>query len=114
MNNVNICGKIQSIKEFEKVTYITVHCKDSRNNEFLDVTLFDTKFFNRYFCKGQWIGILGHIHKNQNREYRLEIIADSLYFVGDTPIEQKNYNDYTDLNDIDIDTGEIFTTNTPT
>ena len=108
MNTVNLCGKIHTIKEFEKVTYVTIHCKDSRNNEFLDVTLFDKKFFNRYFQTGMWIGILGHIHKNKNRDYRQEIIADSMYFVGDTPTE----NEYKDI-EIDEDTGEIFSTQLP-
>lgn len=110
MNTVNICGKIQNIKEFDKVIYLTVHCKDSRNNEFLDVTIFDKTFFNRYFIQGMWIGILGHLHKNKYKDYKQEIIADSLYFVGDVPTPtgqlQPTTDEFKDI-EIDKDTGEI-------
>lgn len=93
MNSVHICGKIHAIKEFEKVMYITVHCKDSRNSEFLDVTVFDKKFFNRHFCKSMWIGIHGHLHKNKMRDYKTEIIADNYYFIGDVPDDFEPIND---------------------
>lgn len=113
MNIVSLCGKIKKITRFERVTYITLHCKDNKNSEFLDVTLFDTKFFDRYFCEGMWIGIRGHLHKNKNRDYRQEIIADNLFFIGDVPdfIEQiTNIEDSStgaQIFNIDETTGEI-------
>lgn len=85
MNSVHLCGKIWKIADYGKVKYITVYCRDSRNREFLDVTVFENKFFDRYFCEGMWIGIHGHIHKNKDKGYKQEIIADNFYFVGDTP-----------------------------
>jgi len=103
MNTVNLCGKIHAIKDFGNVLYLTIHCKDSRNNEFLDVTIFDGTFFNRHFCKGMWIGILGHIHKNKYKDYKQEIIADSLYFVGDAPTPEDEFKEL----DVDPETGEI-------
>ena len=110
MNSVHLCGKIHAIKDFGNVLYITVHCKDSRNNEFLDVTVFDKKFFDRHFCQGMWIGIHGHIHKNKFKNFKQEIIADNFYFVGDVP---DFVNEYTDI-EVDPETGEIFNHDTPT
>lgn len=115
MNIVNLCGKIHKIKRFERVTYVTLHCKDGRNNEFLDVTIFNSTFFDRYFCEGMWIGICGHIHKNKDRDFKQEIIAENLMFVGDVP-DTNGYqnipNDTTakQLFDIDQTTGEILNT----
>lgn len=113
MNIVNVCGKIHKIKKFEKVTYITLHCKDGRNNEFLDITIFNTTFFERYFCEGMWVGISGHIHKNKDRDFKQEIIAENIMFVGDV---QDNYREITNdttaqqLFNINQTTGEIMNT----
>lgn len=85
MNTVNLCGKIVRIKEMPKVTYVTIAIKGSRNvTEFVPVTIFQTDFFSKYFQEKKWIGILGHIHvNNESHGYSTEIIADNIYFVGD-------------------------------
>lgn len=106
MNSVQLCGKIIKIVPFEKVTYVTLLCKDARNTEYLDITVFDTTFLNRYFIEGMWMGVSAHIHKNKNKNYQQEIIAEQFFFVGDAPnpndefvdIDQKQINELaTDL-----------------
>ena len=102
MNVVQLCGKLIKIIPYEKVTYITILCKDAKNTEYLDVTVFDRTFLDRYFVTGMWIGITGHIHKNKNKNYQQEIIAEQFYFVGDNPLPTENneYNDITDEEEI--------------
>lgn len=110
MNSVNLCGKIHKITNFGTVSFVTVHCRDSRNSEFLDVTVFDNKFLNRYFTTGSWIGVHGRIHKNAKQGYKQEIIADNLYFVGDAPpVGDAPTTEY----DVDPETGEIINNPTP-
>lgn len=65
MNQVQLCGRIKRIKEFDTVAYATVHCRDGRNSEFIDVTIFNpSRFFSRYFAAGAWVTIIGHVHIN--------------------------------------------------
>ena len=95
MNQVQLCGRIQRIKEFDTVAYATVHCRDGRNSEFIDVTIFNpSRFFSRYFAAGAWVTVIGHVHINtvQNKEtgekrYKTEIIAERIGFAGDAPME---------------------------
>ena len=87
MNNVSLCGKIIRFKELGAVTYFTMVCRDGKNTEYIDVTTFDTKFFNLYFTVGSWISIRGRLHKNPKRDYQLEVIAEKLYFAGNAPLE---------------------------
>lgn len=102
MNEVTLCGKIIRITKFDKVTYVTLHCKDGKNSEYLDVTIFDTTFFDRYFVTGMWIGVSGHIHKNKHKDYQQEIIVERMFFVGDTPsiMQESEPTEFTDINDI--------------
>lgn len=83
MNNVTIVGKIVSMIHKDNVSFITVHTKDGKNSEYIDITVFNQELLKKYFVTGMWIGIVGRIHKNKRREYRLEIIANTLFFVGD-------------------------------
>ena len=83
MNTINLCGKIHEIRPQEKVTYITLHCKDNKQSEFIDITIFNNEFFNKYFKKGQWMTVNGHLHNNKYRDvFRLEVIADTVGFAG--------------------------------
>lgn len=91
MNSVQLCGKIIKIVPFEKVTYVTLLCKDAKNTEYLDITVFDTTFLNRYFKTGMWMGVSAHIHKNKNKNYQQEIIAEQFFFVGDAPDPEEEY-----------------------
>ena len=98
MNNVTIVGKIQRINYAEsgKMCFITI--REKRNAEetnFLDVVCFSPDFIKRNFKDNSWIGINGHLHSNKhNEEYKTDVIADSIYFVGE------KQNDF--LNDEDI------------
>lgn len=86
MNKVLINGKITNITTLDRVIYISVLCHGKEGAEFIPVTIFNTKFFNRYFYKGKWISIEGHIHINTHKigEYgKPEIIADQISFSGD-------------------------------
>lgn len=84
MNSVSLCGKIISIKNVsEKVVFITVYCRNGKLKEYIDVTIFKPEFFNRYFTQGMWISISGYLHKNKERDYRIEVIATNIGFAGD-------------------------------
>lgn len=87
MNKVHICGKIVKIINFGKVTYLTIHVRDGKHTEWIDVTSFDTRFIDRYLCEGMWIGVNGRLHKNAQKDYRIELIAEEFIFIGDVPIE---------------------------
>lgn len=89
MQNVTIIGKIIRQWDSEKVSYITIACKEGRDNiEFIPVTVFQTEFLKKHFHKGKWIGVKAHIHVNKRgNEYITEIISDDLYFVGDKTAE---------------------------
>lgn len=98
MNKVLLTGKIRKIyKPAHNVIFVTVHCKDSRNSEFLDVTVFQTKFFERYFCEGMWISITGRMHKNAKNGYKQEIIAETIDFAGDAKEEPTTEPTITDI-----------------
>lgn len=99
MNNVSLCGKIIRFKELGAVTYFTMVCRDGKNTEYIDVTTFDTKFFNLYFTVGSWISIRGRLHKNPKRDYQLEVIAEKLYFAGNAPVDAPT--------NVNRETGEI-------
>lgn len=86
MNKVELVGKIVRIKNLNTVTYITIYCRDGKNKNYIDVTIFDTKFFNRYWVTGMWIGITGRLNKNAKRDYALEVIAENIYFTSDVPM----------------------------
>lgn len=94
MNCVQLTGKIHDIRKSSKVTYITLICRDGKSSDFIDVTLFRSEFFDKYFSKGKWISILGHLHKSSYQgAHWLEVIADKLYFAGDRaamPISGEN------------------------
>jgi single-stranded DNA-binding protein len=87
MNSVILNGKIIDITTLEKVVYITILCNNGKSEgEFIPVTIFNTEFFNKYFYKGKWISILGHIHMNRHDKSthkKAEVIADQIYFSGD-------------------------------
>lgn len=89
MNIVILNGKIAQIRKYPKVTYITIHCRDGKYSEYLDVTLFasQAEFLDRYFTEGCWITIRGRLHKNKEQDYKQEIICQSIHFSGDAPIE---------------------------
>lgn len=98
MNKVLLTGKIRKIyKPADNVIFVTVHCKDSRNSEFLDVTVFQTTFFERYFCEGMWISITGRMHKNAKNGYKQEIIAEQINFAGDAKEEPPTNPTFEDL-----------------
>lgn len=85
MNKVIINGKITQVRTLDKVIYINVLVHNKSGGEFIPVTIFDTAFFNKYFYKGKWISIEGHIHMNEHKkdEYaKIEIIADEIHFTG--------------------------------
>lgn len=93
MNCVQLTGKIHDIRKGSRVTYVTLICRDGKSSDFIDVTLFRSEFFDKYFSKGKWISILGHLHKSSYQGVnRLEVIADKLYFAGDRamPISGEN------------------------
>lgn len=86
MNKVLLTGKIKRIHETNSGTlFVTVHCKDGKHSEFIDVVIFETTFFKRYFTEGGWISIVGRLHKSEKNNYKQEIIAENLYFAGDAP-----------------------------
>lgn len=92
MNKVLLNGKITSIRTLDKVIYVNILCHGQAGPEFIPVTIFNTKFFNRYFYKGKWISIEGHIHINAHKigEYgKPEIIADQINFSGDAAAVDK-------------------------
>ena len=85
MNKVIINGKITNVKTLDKVIYINVLVHNKQGGEFVPVTIFDTDFFNKYFYKGKWINIEGHVKMNNHKEgeyAKLEIIADQIHFTG--------------------------------
>ena len=93
MNNFNIVGKIHTIKSLDKIAYITVCIKSvySRDEkyDYLDIISFSPDWINKYFTAGKWIGVSGHISNNSytdkdgNKKYKLDLIADRIFFVGD-------------------------------
>lgn len=88
MNKVALTGKIKRIYKGQSGTiFVTIHCRDGRNSEFLDVVVFQTKFFERYFCEGMWISITGRLHKNSKNNYKQEVIAEEINFAGDAPTD---------------------------
>lgn len=97
MNTVILNGKIAQIREYPKVTYITIHCRDGKYSEFIDVTLFasQAEFFNRYFLLNNWITIQGRIHKNKEQGYKQEIICQSIHFSSDAAIEPDTQDNQT-------------------
>lgn len=102
MQTVILVGKIIRKRDFDKVTYITIACKEGKaETEFIPVTVFQTDFLNKFFHEGKWIGIRGHIHINKhNNEYVTEIIADDLFFIGDKPQENQGKNDFMSFEDL--------------
>lgn len=90
MQNVTIIGKIIRQWDGDKVSYITIACKEGRDNiEFIPVTVFQTDFLKTHFYKGKWIGVKAHIHVNKRgNDYITEIISDDLYFVGDKQTDE--------------------------
>ena len=97
MNIVILTGKIAQVREYPKVTYITIHCRDGKYSEFLDVTLFPSQaeFFDNYFSQGCWITIRGRLHKNKEMNYKQEIICQSIHFCGDAGVEPDILNSLT-------------------
>jgi len=85
MNIVNLCGKIIRINHGRNVAFVTLHTKDGRHSEYIDVTVFDSeRFFDRYFIEGNWIAIQGRIHiEGKERNYKYTVIAEQIYFAGD-------------------------------
>lgn len=100
MNIVNLVGRIQEIYIKNKVCYIKIGVRQSRDIiEWISVTSFSTDFIQRNFCKGKWIGITGHIHINlHNGNYETEIIADNIYFVGNRTDTENQSNNLTTNN----------------
>lgn len=93
MNCVQLTGKLHDIRKGSKVTYVTLICRDGKSSDFIDVTLFRNEFFDKYFSKGKWISILGHLHKSSYQGvHRLEVIADKLYFAGDRAVSVNGEN----------------------
>jgi len=86
MNKVLLNGKITNVTTLEKVVYATILVHTKTGGEFIQVTIFNTDFFNKYFYKGKWISVEGHLHmndKSKNSEYaKMEIIADEIHFSG--------------------------------
>jgi aspartyl/asparaginyl-tRNA synthetase len=97
MNTVILNGKIAQVRKYPKVTYITIHCRDGKYSEYLDVTLFasQAEFFDRYFLAGNWITIQGRIHKNKEQDYKQEIICQSIHFSSDAATEPDTPNNPT-------------------
>lgn len=97
MNQVLLNGKIIDIRTLDKVVYITLLCHNGRSEgEFVPITIFNTNFFNRYFYKGKWMSVLGHIHMNghdKTTHKKPEIIADEIFFSGDAQEVDKFVND---------------------
>lgn len=90
MNKVILTGKIQRIKEFEKVIYATICVRQGSTYEFVPVTIFQTDFFKRYFYEKKWIQIEGHIHiNNHENRYETEIIADEMNMIGEISEEDR-------------------------
>lgn len=115
MNKVQLVGKIVRIKNLSTVTYITIYCRDGKNKNYIDVTIFDTKFFNRYWVTGMWIGISGRLNKNAKRDYKLEVIAENIFFtsdvpmIGDSPINGAQEKSEDDFIDMEIDANQQIT-----
>lgn len=104
MQTVILAGKIIRKRDFDKVSYITIACKEGKaETEFIPVTIFQTDFLTKYFTEGKWIGIRGHIHINKhNNEYATEIIADDLFFIGDKTQEKQTPSDGFTFDDLDV------------
>lgn len=111
MNTVILNGKIAQIRKYPKVTYITIHCRDGKYSEYLDVTLFasQAEFFDRYFLAGNWITIQGRLHKNKEQDYKQEIICQSIHFSSDAATEPDT-PDNTVTADTDTDTDNEYDT----
>lgn len=98
MNIVCLNGKIHEIRPQERVTYVTLHCRQGKQSEFIDVTIFQNEFFNQYFTTGMWMSVQGHLHKNTyNGKRTVEIIADSISFSGNkAPSVTDGFTELTD------------------
>lgn len=92
MQSTIIVGKIIRMHKGEKVSYITIACREGKESvEFIPVTVFQTEFINKHFHEGKWIGVKGKIHINKhNNSYDMEIISEDLFFVGEKPQEEIN------------------------
>lgn len=104
MNKIILNGKITSVTTLDKVVYISVLVHTKGGGEFIPVTIFNTDFFNKYFYKGKWICIDGHVQMNKmakGHEYgKLEIIADDIHFSGNLDDFDKFVNEqYAQAND---------------
>lgn len=85
MNNVCLSGRIHEIRRSARCTYITLMITGQHDTQWLDVTLFEhqTRFFDKYFSKGKYINIIGHLRKTTYKDQiRLECVADSIGFCG--------------------------------
>lgn len=85
MNNVCISGRIHDYRTSNKCVFLTVMVTSQHETQWLDVTLFENqaKFFLKYFEKGKYINIIGHLRKtNYNGNFRQECIADNISFCG--------------------------------
>lgn len=92
MNQVLLAGKIISIREFPTVAYATILCRDGKHKDYLDLTVFNPRFFLDHCTVNTWIGVRGRLQKNKQRDYKPEIIVEQIFFLGDIPMkEDENY-----------------------
>lgn len=97
MNNVNLTGRIASIKELENCTFITIAAgrpfHHGNNVEFVDCVAFsnNAKFINKYFEKGKPIEIQGYISKTEHLgEFITKVVIDNVAFSGSKPTQQNS------------------------
>lgn len=100
MNQILLAGKIISIKEFPTVAYATILCRDGKHKDYLDLTIFNPRFFLDHCQIDTWVGVRGRLQKNKQRNYKPEIIVEQIYFLGDIPMNENerytlNNNDET-------------------
>ena len=96
MNNFNILGRLSKDVELQHSATGRAFCylsvavqRDEEHTDFIDVTCFGktAEFVSKYFNKGKYICITGHIdcssfEKNGERIYMQKLVADRIYFAG--------------------------------
>ena len=119
MNNFNILGRLSKDVELQRSATGRAFCylsvavqRDEEHTDFIDVTCFGktAEFVAKYFNKGKYICITGHIdcssfERNGERKYMQKLVADRVFFAGfsksDTTAPQGLDNDFSHVIPLD-------------
>lgn len=99
MNTVTICGQIGTIKQFNNNTIkLSIATREKQNQtNWINCTAFNktAEFIKKYFNKGKWIGITGHIKSNSymamdgTMKYAQDVIIENVQFIGKKETSQR-------------------------